>query len=259
LRLYLTDDSGSTGLCRHGLGSSGDKICFSLKKEDAQTCGVNHRGNQVALDPNMFYILTKTSSPRLQGLQSPSLDTSRLASYFIEHIRQRSKELSEWYRFFALVNLTLDNFEGSIDLSRVEAQESRLGQPLRTPGRSRGRLRFDEDPEEQEEEGTSLGQASSSGALSAWDLLPETPVMSDEGCSTEEERDTWTRPSGTTGTVPANLVRTIHALQQGLEENTNNLIMMHRELSGRWVLISEDLKTVRQPDCSSKSGGRSGC
>jgi hypothetical protein len=46
----LTNETGSSGLCQHGLGNSGDKACFSLKKQDAETCGVNHWGNQVTLD-----------------------------------------------------------------------------------------------------------------------------------------------------------------------------------------------------------------
>jgi hypothetical protein len=52
---------------------------FSLKKQDAETCGANPQGNQVALDPNTFYLLVKTS-PTRQALQSPKLDTSGLAN-----------------------------------------------------------------------------------------------------------------------------------------------------------------------------------
>jgi hypothetical protein len=239
--LHLTDESGSSELCRHGLGNSGDKICFSLKKQDAETCGVNHRGDQVALDPNTLYILAKFS-PTRQGLLSPKLDTSRLASYFLDYIRSQNNDLAEWYRFFALVNLTLDNTEGAIDLSQVEIQEQRLVQPLRTPGRPRGRLRFDEETEDEDEEpSTNAGGAAS---LSAWDQLPETPVMSDEGFSTQEERDAWAGSPSNPGTLPADLVRTIQSMQRGLEENANNLTLMHRELSGRWLLIAEDLRNL---------------
>jgi hypothetical protein len=74
LRLYLTDDSGSTELCQHRLGNSGDKVCFSLKKQDAETCGVNHRGDLIALEPNTLYIMAKYS-PTRQALPLPKLDT----------------------------------------------------------------------------------------------------------------------------------------------------------------------------------------
>jgi hypothetical protein len=57
LVLYLTNEICRTGLCQHGLSNSGDKICFSLKKWDAETCRVNHPGNQIVLDPNTLYIL----------------------------------------------------------------------------------------------------------------------------------------------------------------------------------------------------------
>jgi hypothetical protein len=47
-------------------------------------------------------------------------------------------------------------------------------------------------------------------AGTAWDIIPETPVMSEEGFSTEEECQSWSSSTG----VPANLVRTIHSYLQ---------------------------------------------
>jgi hypothetical protein len=66
--------------------------------------------------------------------------------------------------------------------------------------------------------------------------------MSDEGFSMQEEQYMWTGPTVVTGSIPAGLVRTVHSLQQSLEENANNLILMHHEVSGCWVLIAEDLR-----------------
>jgi hypothetical protein len=63
--------------------------------------------------------------------------------------------------------------------------------------------------------------------------------MSSVGFSTQEEREEWVRPA--VG-LPATLVRTMHALQQGLEDNSNNLIVMHREVSSCWLLLADDLK-----------------
>jgi hypothetical protein len=65
--------------------------------------------------------------------------------------------------------------------------------------------------------------------------------MSDEGFSTQEEHNTWTSECGL---LPANLVRTIHFLLRGWNENTNNLIMMHHELNARWLLIVRDLRKL---------------
>jgi hypothetical protein len=238
----LTDGTGSTDLCRHGLGNSGDKVCFSLKKQDAETCGVNHRGDLNALEPNTLYIMAKYS-PTRQAFPTPRLDTTRLATYYVSHLRDQTHDLNEWYRLFALINLTLNNFEGTIDLSHVEQQERRLEQPLQTPARTRTRgLHFDhddeDDPGEEEHSPQDERRAASS---SAWEHIPETPVMSSEGFSTQEERDDWVRPD--VG-LPSDLVRTIHSLQRGLEENANNLIVMHREVSSRWLLLADDLKLL---------------
>jgi chromosome segregation ATPase len=65
--------------------------------------------------------------------------------------------------------------------------------------------------------------------------------MTTKGFSTEEERHFWTADKG----IPADLVRTIHSLQTGLEENANGLLLMHGEISSRWLLISDDLKLLQ--------------
>ncbi len=213
-----------------------------MKKQDAETCGVKNRGDLNALEPNTLYIMAKYS-PTRQAFPTPRLDTTRLATYYVSHLRDQTHDLNEWYRLFALINLTLNNFEGTIDLSHVEQQERRLEQPLQTPARTRTRgLHFDhddeDDPGEEEHSPQDERRAASS---SAWEHIPETPVMSSEGFSTQEERDDWVRPE--VG-LPSDLVRTIHSLQRGLEENANNLIVMHREVSSRWLLLADDLKLL---------------
>jgi chromosome segregation ATPase len=77
--------------------------------------------------------------------------------------------------------------------------------------------------------------------MSSLDQIPETPAMTTQGFSTEEEQHLWMADKG----LPANLVKTIHSLQTGLEENANGLLLMHREISSRWLLISDDLKLLQ--------------
>jgi hypothetical protein len=112
-------------------------VCFSTKKQGAETCGVNHPGNFIALDPDTTLYIMAKSSPTRQDLQSPKLDTSRLVVYYVTHLEGQAHDLNEWYRIFALVNLTLDNFPGTIDQDHVDQQEQRLVQPLQTPARAR--------------------------------------------------------------------------------------------------------------------------
>jgi hypothetical protein len=114
-------------------------VCFSLKKQGAETCGINHHGNFIALDPDTLYIMAKYSPTRQGLLQSPTLDTSCLASYYVTHLEAQTHDLNEWCRIFALVNLTLNNFQGTINRVQVDQQEQRLGQLLQTPSRARTR------------------------------------------------------------------------------------------------------------------------
>jgi hypothetical protein len=187
------------------------------------------------------------SSPTRQALQSPRLDTVRLAPYYLTHIRGQTHDLSEWFRIFALINLTLKKCQGFIDLTQVEAQQLRLEQPLRTPSQARSRLRFESNDPSEEEEDTS--EPLSGPSLSSWDQIPKTPAMSTEGFSTQEERHSWTSNNG----LPADLVRTIHSLQTGLAENANGLLLMHREVTSRWLLTSDDLKLLQGQQAVLKS------
>jgi hypothetical protein len=50
-------------------------VCFADKKQDAKTCGINHRGDEFILELNSFYILAKTS-PVQQAFPSPILDVT---------------------------------------------------------------------------------------------------------------------------------------------------------------------------------------
>jgi hypothetical protein len=158
-------------------------------------------------------------------------------------LRGETRELNEWFRLFALINLTLENEPEIIDLTQVELQQQQLEQPLRTPARSRGRLRFEGLQEQADTKGSEPPDSIprlSDVALSSWDQIPETPTMNTEGFSTQEERDAWTSQQS----LPANLVRTIHSLESGLEENANNVILMHRELNACWLLIVDDLRKL---------------
>jgi hypothetical protein len=90
-------------LCRHGLGNSGDKVCFIDKKLDADTCGVNHHGDKVILEPNYFYILAKTS-PGLQAFAAPILDASRLTSNYMDHLKSLTTRMQRTGSGFLLLS-----------------------------------------------------------------------------------------------------------------------------------------------------------
>jgi hypothetical protein len=103
-------------------------------------------------------------------------------------------------------------------------------------------LRFDQDDNDKPDDDEASPQEEHRATyLTAWEHIPKTPVMNAEGFSTQEEREEWVRPA--VG-LPANLVKNIHSLQRGLEDNANNLIVMHREVLSRWLLLADDLKLL---------------
>jgi hypothetical protein len=129
------------------------------------------------------------SSPTRQAFQSPKLDTSHLAAYFMNHLQDQTHDLNKWYILLALINLPLDNFDRTIDRTQVEQQECCLEQPLQTPARTRTRgLHFDHNHEDDpdKDEGSPQDQRRTN-ILSAWEHIPETPVMSLKGLSTQDE------------------------------------------------------------------------
>ena len=74
----------------------------------------------------------------------------------------------------------------------------------------------------------------------AWETIPETAVINLENFSTDEERASWM----TEEQLPAMLGKTVLALKEAVDQNASNLIMMHRELAYRWVMIAEDLDKI---------------
>jgi hypothetical protein len=189
--VYLTNERGSTKLCRHGLGS-GNKVCFANKKQDAETCGINHCGDEFILERNSFYILAKTS-PVQQAFPSPILDATHLTANFGDYLKNQTKDSNEWFRLFALVKLTLKNREESVGASQVDQHQCNLDQPLQTPRRPRGRLRFDEtEVVDVDSEGELIeGQGPPAASEPVWDNIPDTPFINAEEFSTEEQRESW--------------------------------------------------------------------
>jgi hypothetical protein len=116
--VFLTNEWASMSLCRHGLGNSGDKVCFIAKKLDAKTCGIYHRGDEFILDPNSFYILAKTS-PGLQAFAAPVLDASRLTANYVDHHKSLNQDANNLFRLFALVKLNLENAHKNVGAIQV--------------------------------------------------------------------------------------------------------------------------------------------
>jgi hypothetical protein len=187
------------------------------------------------------------SSPARQGLQSPKLDTSWLAVYYLTHLEAQTHDLNECYRIFALVNLTLENFRGTIDQDHVDQQERRLVQPLQTPARARTwGLRFDQEgndkPDDHEDSPQEEQWATS---LAAWEHIPETHSWdaSDElGRLLYPRREI--RVGQTCCWTSCQPGENYSFSMYGLEDNANNLIVMHREVLSCWLLLADDLKLL---------------
>jgi hypothetical protein len=217
-------------------------VRFANKKQDAKTCGINHRGDEFILEPNSFYILAKTS-PVQQAFPSPILDAAWLYSNFVDYLKNQTKDANEWLRLFALVKLTLQNCEGSVGAIQVDQHQHELDQPLRTLRRPHGRLRLGEvKVVNVNSEGESIkrqGPPIDSGLV--WDNIPDTPFINAEEFLTEEERESWaTEPAS----FPTSIIRTIKAMQEGIEQNATDLVTMHSELSSHWLIIAEDMRKI---------------
>jgi hypothetical protein len=109
--VLLTGKQGSTQLCGHGVGNSGDRVCVAPCGNNIETCGTSHRGDPV--EPRSFYILQQTS-PSQQILLAPILHASRLTSEFTKELLQEQHDLSEWAQIFHTIHVTLTQTSGSV-------------------------------------------------------------------------------------------------------------------------------------------------
>jgi hypothetical protein len=143
VQVLLTDEHGSTNLCRHVVGNAGDRVCMAPQREGIETCGISHCVDPVALEPKTLYIL-RQSSPTPQILLSPWLHAARLAPEFVQELLQELHYLSYWAQIFWTVRVTLTQAFGLVSRVSHDEHQRFLSQPLRTLAslRARSQLQF---------------------------------------------------------------------------------------------------------------------
>jgi hypothetical protein len=71
-----------------------------------------------------------------------------------------------------------------------------------------------------------------------WNQIPEAPLVTTEGFSTEDEQAT------SSSYLPEWMARTIAALQEALIQHGSNKVFLHQEIVSCWLLLAEDLKKI---------------
>jgi hypothetical protein len=83
----FTDSRGSLEKCRHLIGAGADKVCFNERRLHAEICGITHRGDKVAFEPDALYVRL---TPK-QILLGPFVPCIMITEEFVERLLDMSQ------------------------------------------------------------------------------------------------------------------------------------------------------------------------
>jgi hypothetical protein len=249
VRLFRTDQRGSADLCRHSFGGERDplgiRLCVKPRGEGLETCGTSHRGEEMALEQDAFYIRTANS----KILQLPFVPCSVLDDTLIEDLLSSSFKLTEVRLLFRdLLNAVedLDSNAGALSSATLSHEGLRVWRenihlPMRTPARIRtqGGHRPAGDPSSP----MSTGQTPP----------PSTPPAPD--VDLEYDLDDEAEEDWKTGGIPEGLLDHIRSLQVGLEKVSNATLLTHIEFGAMQKLQADDIRSLDVTAATPKCGG----